>query len=358
MSETQGEPSGPDLTLGVAADSLADGQMLAGHVGDDAVLVARHGSEYFAIGATCTHYGGPLAEGVIAGDTVRCPWHHACFSLRTGEALRAPGIDPVSRYRVETVGDRIFVREAVPMAAKPSTGDKQRFLIVGGGAAGFAAAERLRRESFAGEVTILSADAELPVDRPNLSKDILARKAPEDWAYIKPRDFYDERNIALVLGREVTAIDVAGKTVRLADGSGRPFDKLLLATGAEPRRLTIPGGDRDHVMTLRSFADCRAIVAKALTAKTAVVIGASFIGLEVAASLVERGVKVQVVAREALPLHKKLGRELGEFVRAEHESHGVVFHLSRHPVAIEDGDVRLDDGARLAADLVVAGVGV
>src|SRR5215472_13999477 len=110
MSDAPKEKSGPDLTQGVAADTLADGAMVAGHVGEDAVLLARRGDEFFALGATCTHYGGPLAEGLIVGDTVRCPWHHACFSLRTGEALHAPALSGVDCWSTELSGGKVFVR--------------------------------------------------------------------------------------------------------------------------------------------------------------------------------------------------------------------------------------------------------
>jgi len=358
---TQGdELSGPDLAEGVPAASLPDGGMISGHVGKEPVLLARLGEEVFAIGSKCTHYGGPLGDGVISGGTVRCPWHHACFSLRTGEAVRAPAFDPVARWRVEDLGDRIVVREKLPKASveTPSTQPDARFVIVGGGAAGFAAAERLRREGFGGDLAVLSADVEPPVDRPNLSKDFLAGKAPETWVFLRSPRFYERRDIRLELSATVTSLDVDGRSIRLSDGRSMTFDKLLLATGAEPIRLPIPGADKPHVFTLRTLDDSRAIISKAGESRNAVIIGASFIGLEVAASLIERGLTVQVVAPEARPLEKVLGRELGDFVRAEHEAHGVKFHLERKPAAIEGAQVVLDDGTRLDAELVVMGVGV
>ena len=363
MATQSDEPTGPDLAEGVPMASLPDGGMISGHVGKEPVLLARIGQGIFAIGSKCTHYGGPLGEGVVSGETVRCPWHHACFSLRTGEAVRAPAFDPVPRWRVDHSGDRIIVREKFPKAqeAAPSASeqpDGARFIIVGGGAAGFAAAERLRREGFGGEVTILSADTEQPVDRPNLSKDFLAGKAPEAWVFLKSPRFYERRAIRLELNATVTTLDANERRVGLADGRSFDFEKLLLATGAEPIRLTIPGADKPHVFTIRSLDDSRAIIKHTEGSKVAVVIGASFIALEVAASLIERGLRVQVVAPDARPLEKVLGPELGDFVRAEHESHGVAFHLGRKPTAIEDRQVVLDDGTRLDADLVVMGVGV
>jgi NADPH-dependent 2,4-dienoyl-CoA reductase/sulfur reductase-like enzyme/nitrite reductase/ring-hydroxylating ferredoxin subunit len=357
---TQSEPSGPDLTEGVPAASLPDGGMISGHVGEEPVLLVRLGEEVLAIGSKCTHYGGPLGEGLVSGETVRCPWHHACFSLRTGEAIRAPAFDPVPCWRAEVVGDQIVVREKLPKpsAEAASIQPDARFVIVGGGAAGFAAAEMLRREGFAGELVVLSSEAERPVDRPNLSKDFLAGKAPESWVFLKGAKYYERRDIRLELSSTVISLEISTRSLRLGDGRSMTFDKLLLATGAEPIRLPIPGAERPHVFTLRSLDDSRAIIKHTEGSKVAVVIGASFIGLEVAASLVERGLRVQVVAPEQRPLERILGYELGDLVRAEHESHGVVFHLGRKPTAIEDRQVVLDDGARLDADLVVMGVGV
>jgi NADPH-dependent 2,4-dienoyl-CoA reductase/sulfur reductase-like enzyme/nitrite reductase/ring-hydroxylating ferredoxin subunit len=357
----QSKPQGPDLAQGIPLSDVPDGGMLGGHVGDEAVLLARRGGEFFAVGATCSHYGGPLAEGLMVGDTVRCPWHHACFSLRTGEAVAAPAFNPMSCWRVESRDGKLFVREkaAPPERRKAGAGAKtERMVIVGGGAAGFAAAEMLRREGFAGGVTLISADDAAPYDRPNCSKDYLAGNAPEDWMPLRPPDFYREQGIDLMLSTEAAALDARARQVTLADGRTVGFDKLLLATGAEPVRLAIPGADLPHVHVLRSLADSRAIIAGAKTAKRAAVIGASFIGLEVAASLRAREIEVHVVAPERRPLERVLGPQFGDFIRGLHEQHGVVFHLGETATAIDRAAVTLKGGAKLPADLVVVGVGV
>ena len=222
MSEEAKELAGPDFTKGVPNADLAEGGMILGQVAGEAVLLARSGGAVFAIGAECSHYHGPLAEGVRVADTVRCPWHHACFSLRTGEALRAPALDPVPCWRVEQRDGRIYVREKLEPAARPApTATPLRpesIVIIGGGAAGNAAAEMLRREGYAGPVTMLSADDDGPYDRPNLSKDYLAGNAPEEWIPLRPPEFYADHRIELKLGAHVAAIDTNAREVRLADG--------------------------------------------------------------------------------------------------------------------------------------------
>jgi NADPH-dependent 2,4-dienoyl-CoA reductase/sulfur reductase-like enzyme/nitrite reductase/ring-hydroxylating ferredoxin subunit len=356
--DDKGADLGPDLARGIPPSDLKEGAMLAGHVGDDKVLVVRRGGMVSALAAECTHYHGPLAEGLVVGDTIRCPWHHACFSLRTGEALHAPALDPLACYAVTESGGRIVVGAKKEQPKPAKIGGSGRIVIIGGGAAGFAAAEMLRRRGFEGDVTMLSEDSAAPVDRPNLSKDYLAGSAPEDWVPLRGPDWYETNKVTLRLKAEVTAFDPAAKTVTLADGGSLPYDKLLLATGAEPVKLPIPGADLPHVHVLRSFDDSRRIVAAAKDAKRAVVIGASFIGLEVAASLRARELEVHVVAPEKRPLEKVFGPELGDFVKRLHEEHGVVFHLEDTATAIAARQVTLKSGKTLDADLVVVGVGV
>ena len=357
--------SSQDLTRGVDANSIADGGMILGRVGKEDVVLARTGDRFFAVGAHCTHYHGPLAEGLVVGDTVRCPWHHACFSLETGEALRAPALDPIACWRVELAGDQVFVRDKM---AQPSASTRSRavqtrhrpasIVILGGGGAGLAAADMLRREAYDGPITMISADQDPPVDRPNLSKDFLAGKAKDDWIPLWPADQYAERRIELLLGSPVASIDPAARTVLLEKGTRREFGSLLIATGATPVRLPIPGHDSARVHYLRSFADSRAIVDLAREAKHVVVVGASFIGLEVAASLRTRGVAVDVVAPDHLPLERVMGNEVGRFIQSIHEAHGVVFHLGQTVTSLAGRTVSLSGGSTIDADFVVMGVGV
>ncbi|HEV8436108.1 MAG TPA: FAD-dependent oxidoreductase, partial [Thermoanaerobaculia bacterium] len=341
-----------DFKQGVAFSDIADGSMLAGEFEGEQVLVARRGDELYAIGATCTHYSGPLAEGLIVGNEVRCPWHHACFDLRTGEATRAPALMPVACYSVERRDDQVVVtgkKEASPEKVK--TPPSLRSVgIVGAGPAGNAAAEMLRRRGFEGSVALIGAED--PVDRPNLSKDYLAGNAPEEWMPL-PTPENVER-----IARRVASLDRRYKTVAFDDGSSRVFDAILLATGAEPVRLRLPGGDLPDVHYLRTLADSRAIIAGAGSGKRAVILGSSFIGLEVAASLRMREVDVTIVAPEARPLSRVLGEEVGKWIQSLHEAHGVRFHLGTTAKAIEADRVILGDGSEVPADLVVLGVGV
>ncbi|HEX9670046.1 MAG TPA: FAD-dependent oxidoreductase, partial [Thermoanaerobaculia bacterium] len=356
MSGAQ-ELSGPDLASGIALAELADGALLQGHAHGEPVLLARRGEEVFALGAHCTHYGAPLADGLLAGETLRCPWHHACFAVRTGEALGAPALNDLPRYAVIREGDRVRVGERLPPPPRPRRpGGPPSIVIAGAGGAGNAAAEMLRREGYGGRIVLVGREEDVPYDRPNLSKDYLAGTAPEEWIPLRPREFYAEQEIELRLGREIVALDVEGRRLQLAGGEALAFDGLLLALGAEPVRLDLPGAER--LLYLRSLADSRAIVARARAARRAVVLGASFIGLEVAASLRTRGLEVVVVAPDQRPLERVLGAELGDFVRGLHEEKGVRFRLGQTAAAIGEADVTLQSGESLPADLVVAGIGV
>lgn len=363
MAEDQTEVRGPDLTAGIPLAALADGGKLAGRVGKDEVLLVRRGAEVFAVDAQCTHYHGPLVDGLVVGDSVRCPWHHACFDLRTGEALRAPAFSPLACWLVEQRDGKIFVRGKRDKTKPPPRGDTagtppEKILIVGGGAAGFAAAEQLRREGYGGSIVMLSDDDAPPVDRPNLSKDFLAGTAPEEWVPLRSDRFYSKNAIDLRLNAAVTGIDVPAREVVLGGGGRLPYDRLLLATGAEPVRLTIPGADQPHVRTLRSLSDCRAIIERAAGARRAVVMGASFIGLEAAAALRARKIEVEVVAPGKRPMERILGPQMGDFVRALHEEHGVVFHLEETAREIDGRRVKLNGGGTLEADVVIVGIGV
>src|SRR5687768_9347573 len=352
--------SGPDLTKGITAALVDEGKLLLGHADGEPVMLTRCNGEVLAVGARCTHYGGPLDEGLVVGDTVRCPWHHAAFSLRTGESVRPPALGNLPCWKVEERDGLVVVKEKRTDSSRLASAHTrtvsdgsppESVIILGGGAAGAFAAETLRREGYGGPVTIVEAGPSAPYDRPNLSKDYLAGTAPEDWIPLRPQSFHGDNQIELLLGRRATAIDGNARRVFLDDGTQRSFGALLIATGATPVRLdTVSPGQRIHY--LRSLADSRAIIEAATRVKRAVVIGASFIGLEVAAALRTRGLEVTVVGPELRPLERVLGPQLGDFVRAVHEEHGVGFRLGQTATAVGPSSVTLKNGEQLGADLV------
>lgn len=354
----QSKIEGPDLAEeGVALDAFEAGIPIGGQVDGQPVVLVQTTGGIRAVSGKCTHYGGPLSKGLCVGGEIRCPWHHARFDLESGEAVGAPALDPIAVYEIEERDGRVYVT-----GKRPDHGDRPdpprspgSIVIVGSGAAGAAAAEALRRNGYEGPIALVGK--EKPVDRPNLSKDYLAGTAQEDWIPLRSEEFYKEAGIDLIEA-EVSRVDTAEQVVQLESGETIPYDALLLATGAEPRHIPIPGADLPHVFYLRTFADTKDIISALDGAQRAVIVGAGFIGLEVAASLRQRDVGVTVVAPEEVPLAALIGDALGRFVQDLHEEHGVDFRLGRGVNEIGQKAVTLDDGAVIPADLVVVGIGV
>ena len=357
MSGDTPELSGPDFARGVPADAVSERPLL-GHAAGEAVLLTRIGGQAYAVGATCTHYNGPLIDGRAEDGAVRCPWHHACFSLRTGASLRPPALFDLPSYRVEESDGTVFVREK-HKAALPARSLRRRpgaVVIVGAGAAGNAAAETLRREGYDGPVTLIDADPGAPCDRPNLSKDYLAGTAQAEWIPLHGPEFYAEHEIGIRRAR-VTAIDTSARTVTLDSGDALSYGALVLATGAEPIRLPLPN-DGTPVLALRTLADSDGIMAAAASARRAVVLGASFIGLEVAASLRARGLEVHVVAPESIPWNVCSAPTSARSCATCTNNMACTSTWGARPRQSAANAVLLDDGSSLDADFVVAGVGV
>jgi NADPH-dependent 2,4-dienoyl-CoA reductase/sulfur reductase-like enzyme/nitrite reductase/ring-hydroxylating ferredoxin subunit len=353
------ELSGPDLKQGIELASLAENSPLLGHFEGEAVILVRQGNNVFAIGATCTHYGGPLAEGLVVGETIRCPWHHARFSLRSGEAEAAPALNPVTCFDVRQEDGKVRVdrKRAVTFeVACPKNPDS--VVIIGAGAAGASCADLLRTKGYSKSITLVGDEEPGPVDRPNLSKDYLAGKAPEEWIPLRTSDYFKSIGVELLTTDPAIRVDPKTRQATLRSGRVLRYGALLFATGAEPQSISIEGSRLPHVHRLRTLADSRAIIAGAQQAKRCIVIGSSFIGLEVAASLRERGLEVTVVGREALPLQKVLGPEFGNFIKDLHEQHGVRFYLGSTPQVIREDRVELSNGETIEAEMVVVGVGV
>ena len=358
------DDAGPDLSAGVAASDLPEGAVLAGSVDGEAVLLARVGGRLHAVGATCTHLGGPLGEGVLVGGEVRCPWHHARFALATGEAVGAPAFDPLPCFAVEERDGRVVVtgKRPRPEQPRPAAEPPERVVILGGGAAGHACAEMLARSGLGGRATVLSDDPDPPYDRTFLSKQYLIGMVGRDECALDGAGIYGPDGssggpVRLVRER-ATALDLERREVETEGGGRHGFDALVIATGSEPKRPEGPGLDGPGVFVLRTLADADRIIAAAEAGRRAAVLGASFVGLEVAASLRQRDVEVEVVAPDEVPLERMVGAEVGRMIRGVHEERGVRFRLGRTAEGFDGRRLALDDGSAVEADLVVAGIGV
>jgi NADPH-dependent 2,4-dienoyl-CoA reductase/sulfur reductase-like enzyme/nitrite reductase/ring-hydroxylating ferredoxin subunit len=360
MGETEHKLVGPNLKNGIQADLLKPGQRILGHADDTAVILINDDGQIYAVGSTCTHYSANLDDGIVTNGTLRCPWHHACFDLKTGEAKKAPALSPIPVWQTETKDGFVYVRAKRDIArAEKNIFAEKHFIIVGSGAAGHAAAEMLRREGFGGRLTVLSEDSDLPYDRPNLSKDYLAGNAPDEWMFLRSKDFYIMQKIELRLNAKVVSLDISAKTFTLTNGESLHFDKCLLAMGGSPTRPLIAGIEMPHVHFLRSFSDCRSLI-KALggTTKKVVIVGAGFIGMEGASALKSRGLDVTVIAPSKIPLANVVGDEVGAFLKSVHEKNGVLFRLGQSVSRIEKDEVILSGGDRVPADVVLVATGI
>jgi apoptosis-inducing factor 3 len=345
-----------------AVDAYADGALHEALVDGERVLLTQTADGLRAVGGTCPHAGAPLIEGVRFRDRIICPWHKAAFCLRTGMLMEPPAMDALPRYNVRVEAGRVLVGQADDGAAKPGPADDpRRFVIVGAGAAGASAAQALRELGFAGVVILLDQENRVPYDRTLLSKYALSGTQGDEKSPLQSQAFYAEHRIDRRLGR-VTGLDPQARQLRLADGSALSYDAVLLATGGAPSLPAIPGAHLRNVFLLRSIADAQAIQAQAERSRTAVILGASFLGMEAAASLRERGLAVTVIGKEAVPFARQFGEQVGQAFVGLHERNGVAFRLGRTVRALHGDEavqrVVLDDGEEILADLVVIGFGV
>jgi apoptosis-inducing factor 3 len=351
------------------AAELKDGEMKEVSADGTPILLTRVGGEYHALGAHCPHYGAPLAEGVLSDGRIICPWHHACFDAKTGQLEEPPALDSLPRFDLTTENEKILVTlppeipdRATPKMARRDPADKRLFVILGGGAAGYMAAQTLREDGYAGRIVMVTREDQGPYDRPNLSKDYLSGNAEPEWMPLRSSDFFAENDIEIMSSTEALSVDSAKKTIIFKDDTTFEYDSLLVATGGEPRTLPIQTDNYENVFLLRSFSDSDRIAGAAEKGQRVVVIGASFIGMEAAGSLRTRGCEVTVTAPDEVPFEKILGTEIGKLFQEIHEQNGVKFKLGTHAQSFK-GDGRVDaivlqNGERLEADLVVVGIGV
>lgn len=351
-------------------DELQNGEKRQVSVGELDILLIRRDDRVYAVGAYCTHNRAPLVRGVIHGDCLVCPWHNAYFDITTGDREEPPGLDSLSHYSVKIENNRVIVTvpesesgQRMPQMARYDTEiDPRTFAILGAGAAGIHAAQSLRVAGYQGRIVMVTKEDKLPYDRTTLSKNYFTGKVKKENIWLRSPEFYQQHQIEVQLDRTVTNVDVKTKTIAFQDGETITYDSLLIATGGKPRQLDVPGADLSNIFTLRSFADCELILEAAQNADRAVVIGSSFIGMEMASGLAQKGVKVTVVSPDSLPFEKILGKELGELFYRVHQEKGVTFQMGRKVRQLEgEGTVKtvvLDNGDRLSTDLVVVGIGV
>ncbi|MFO7899154.1 MAG: FAD-dependent oxidoreductase [Planctomycetota bacterium] len=344
---------------------VKEGEPIAVEVDGDDVLLVRVDGEIHACAGKCTHYGGPLADGLLDGHVVTCPWHNARFDVTDGRMVSPPALDHLTCYEAKVEAGDVYVRPRAEAREEPEPvagTEGLQAVIVGAGAAGNAAAETLRREGFGGKIALITAEPDRPYDRPNLSKEYLSGEAKPEWIPLRDESFYADRGIDLLTSHEVAAVDPGAGSVTFADGSELAYDRLLLATGGVPRPLPVEGGDLEGVFLLRTLADAESIIGALDGAENVVVIGAGFIGMEVAGSLAERGLKVDLVARAAVPMARVFGEAVGRWLRGLHEEAGTTFHMGASVAKIGGAgkveSVELDDGSTLPADVVVAGLGI
>jgi NADPH-dependent 2,4-dienoyl-CoA reductase/sulfur reductase-like enzyme/nitrite reductase/ring-hydroxylating ferredoxin subunit len=343
-------------------DDLSDRTMRQIEVEGQKILLLRDGTDVRAVDATCPHAGAPLSQGVRHGTRLICPWHKATFCIRTGALVSPPAVDGLTAYNVRVDGGRMLLTYPAdaPPRSEPAS-DPRCFVIVGAGAAGAVAAQTLREAGFGGRVVMLDNENRVPYDRTILSKYALSGQPGAEKSPLQPQSFYKQMGIERVTAM-VTQVDPGTRRITCADGSSLRYDAALLATGGVPGRPDLPGRDLPNVFLLRSRADADAILAQAERSERAVVLGASFIGMEVAASLRERGLDVTVVGKQAAPFEKQLGVRIGNAFVSLHKKRGMRFALGRAIRAIKgDGRVQevvLDTGESIAADLVVIGFGI
>lgn len=359
-----------ELLIGKTSD-YKNGEMKACVVnGENKVLISRINDKFYAVGATCPHYGAPLEEGLLAGGTLICPWHHSCFNIRNGDLEEPPTFNSLSQFDLEIRGEDLvihmpdeFNNSRSPNMTKPDEKDQQVFIIIGGGAAGSIASFTLREAGYKGKIIMITRESRIPYDRPNLSKDYLAGHAQPEWMSLCPSELYKEFGIHIIFNKEVVELNSSLKRILFSDGNSIIYDKVLIASGGIPRLLDLPGVKLKNIFVLRSFDDCDNIIEAASSAKSIVIIGGSFIGMETAISLLDRTkASVSIIMQEEYPFVKAFGEKIGKLFKEHHLKKGIKFYTGHKPTAFEGDDfvrnIVLDNGEKIDASLVLLGVGV
>ncbi|XP_053223682.1 apoptosis-inducing factor 3-like isoform X3 [Podarcis raffonei] len=349
-------------------DDMYDGEMREVEVAGHPVLLVRDHLQFSALGSRCTHAGAPLSKGYLGQGRIRCPWHGACFSLKTGDIEEYPTLDCLTSFKVTVDGGHVYVTAKIkdlesshrvkPMS-KRNPLNSQTALLLGAGPAALTCAEILRQEGFTGRIVMVTRENHLPYDKTKLSK-ALGVKATD--IYLRPQSFLDGHSIEVWMEKEVASLDLDGKRAEFSDGTWQTYDHLLIATGSSPRRLQCPGANLQNVCVLLTPEDSSRILRLA-TGKRVAIVGASFIGMEVAASLVGKAACIEVIERAECPYQAALGCQVGHVAMKMLQVQGVKFHLQAEVTELqgEGGKVTqvlLSSGQVILTDVVVVGIGV
>ncbi|XP_037632416.1 apoptosis inducing factor mitochondria associated 4 isoform X2 [Sebastes umbrosus] len=367
-SQEPGEEQEQVIAMVCQEADLKDGQMKEVTVGEQKVLLVRTRGQYSAVGSRCTHYNAPLAKGALVGDRVRCPFHGACFNVRTGDIEEYPGLDSLPSYKVKVEDGKVYVSinkntlkvtRRVKEMCSMAPDVKHTILLIGGGPAALVCAETLRQNDYQGRIIMVTKDSLPPFDKPKLSKSLNAEISS---ILLRPSDFYQQYGVEVWTQKEVVSVNPADKAVKLSDGSLQRYDQLLISTGCRARPLNCPGWDLKGVKLLQRYEDAKEIHESCLGQK-AVVIGASFIGMEVASYLSGKAASVAMVGTSRHPYEQSLGPEIGKMSMQMLEEKHVKFYMNDGVTEIqgENGKVKgvmLKSGVFLEADVVIAGIGV
>ncbi|KAJ1186430.1 hypothetical protein NDU88_003211 [Pleurodeles waltl] len=361
--------AGEKITREVCDETdLQDGEMKEFDMEGHPVLLVKSNGRFSAVGGKCTHYGAPLVKGVLVGDRVRCPWHGACFSTQSGDIEEYPGLDSLPCFKVVVNKGKVTIstdrktlenpKRVKAMRAR-SKEDRCTVVIIGTGPAALVCAETLRQEGFTGRIVMATKEKHLPYDRTKLSKAMNVRVAELE---LRSAEFFHMHSIEVWTEKEVVSVNSHKNTVHFHDEASVHYDRLLIATGSSPRHLQCQGSELQNVFLLRTPEDAN-IISESAVGKRVVVLGTSFIGMEVAAFLSDKAGSVSVVGISETPFLAVLGQQIGNVARKMLEERGVKFYMKNEVVSLkgDNGKVQevvLKHGDILPADVVVAGIGV
>ncbi|XP_067221820.1 apoptosis inducing factor mitochondria associated 4 isoform X1 [Chanodichthys erythropterus] len=356
-----------EITEMVCLESdLQDGQMKQVEVDQHKILLVRNKGEFVAVGGLCTHYGAPLIKGALVGDRVRCPFHGACFNTKTGDIEEFPGLDSLPTFKVRVEGGKVYVttdkkklNKRVKKMCGRVPGVSHTVVLIGGGPASLQCAETLRQNDYGGRIILVTKDEQLPLDKTKLSK---AMNIDIEKVLLRQSDFLQHHGIEVWTKKEVKSVDTEAKSLTFKDGTVQHYDQLLISTGGRARPLQCPGAELENVKLLQSYKDATEIHHMSAGNK-AVVVGTSFIGMEVAAYLSDKAVSVSVIGSSKVPFQSSLGPAIGKMTMQMLEEKNVKFYTCNGVAEIrgENGKVKevvLKNGEVLPADIVIVGIGV